>query len=158
MCEDTTGHSCLAIRYFQEENPATSPPRHLDPPVSCHLATSPPGSTSFSKLQGTNVARAPPKGLPTLSLLRILCVYLNQINFTGRLNFGRRHREVWISICTKERGFQKRIRRPLRGDFRLCEYTEKLWRENQTRHEGFKLPNKRRQYGAIQQNYVNVFR
>ena len=140
MCEDTTGHSCLAIRYFQEENPATSPP----------------GSTSFPKLQGTNVARAPPKGLPTLSLslLRILRVYLNQINFTGRLNFGRRHREVWISICTKERGFQKRIRRPLRADFRRCEYTGKLWRESQTRHEGFKLPNKWRQYGAIQETML----
>ena len=88
----------------------------------------------------TNVARAPPKGLPTLSL-SLSCaycgVYLNQIKFTGKLNFRRRHWKVGMSIRTKERGSQKRIRRPLRGDFRQCEYIEKLWREIRTSHEGF---------------------
>ena len=84
-----------------------------------------------------------PKGLPTLSLLRILCVYLNQINFTGELNFRRRHRKVWISI-TKEKGLKRGLRRPLRGNFRQCEYSEKLWRENQTSHEGFKLQKSQR--------------
>ena len=121
---------------------ATSPPRSTSFLPPCHLAT---WIDQFLKVARHKCSKGSSKGPPyslSLSLLRILCVYLNQINFTGRLNFGRRHREVWISICTKERGFQKRIRRPLRADFRRCEYTGKLWRESQTRHEGFKLPNK----------------
>ena len=119
-------HSCLAIIYFQQAF------------ASCHhqfLAT---------KKLPTNVARAPlQRASNSLSLLRILCVYLNQINFTGELNFRRRHRKVWISI-TKEKGLKRGLRRPLRGNFRQCEYSEKLWRENQTSHEGFKLQKSQR--------------
>ena len=126
----------------------------MEPPFQ-HQACQWQVATQARVFLPTNVAMA---SLKTLSAsFRAYCgVYLNQINFTGRLNFRRRHRKVWISISTKERGFQKRITRPLRADFRQCEYNEKLWRENQTRHEGSKLPNKRRQYGAIQKTRCSV--
>ena len=74
MCEDTTGHSCLAIRYFQEENPATSPPCHLDPPVSCHLAT---WIDQFLKVARHKCSKGSSKGPPySLSLdpAHIVCV------------------------------------------------------------------------------------
>ena len=64
-----------------------------------------------------------------------------------------------MSIRTKERGSQKRIRRPLRGDFRQCEYIEKLWSENQTSHEGLitaKNPRCNWEIWCNIRNYVNI--
>ena len=109
-------HSWLAIIYFQQ---------------ACQFLATKNLTHKCSK----GSSKGPPN---SLSLSCAYCgVYLNQIKFTGKLNFRRRHWKVGMSINTKERGSQKRIRRPLRGDFRQCEYIEKLWRENQTSHEGF---------------------
>ena len=63
------------------------------------------GSSKNSKIVH-KCSRAPPKGLQLSPRAVHLCEDLNQINFTGELNFRRGHRKVRIGI-TKEGGLKR---------------------------------------------------